>query len=95
MWTVSSEWHLTPDATGIIYYDENFFLNVLRTGQVNGQPLNPIMPVMVYRDLIDSDLKSMFDYLHTLKPIKHKVDNSQPPTACKLCQQRHGGGDKN
>jgi hypothetical protein len=86
--------NITPDATGIIYYDENFFVNVLRTGQVNGQPLSPIMPVMVYKNLNDSDLKSMFAYLHTLKPVKHKVDNTQPPTACKLCQQRHGGGDK-
>ena len=52
--------NLTPDATGIIYYDENFFVNVLRTGQVNGQPLSPIMPVMVYKNLNDSDLKSIF-----------------------------------
>jgi hypothetical protein len=37
----------------------------------------------------------MFAYLRTLKPVQHKVDNSQPPTACKLCRQRHGGGDKN
>jgi mono/diheme cytochrome c family protein len=87
--------NLTPDATGIIYYDEAFFLNVLRTGSVNGQQLNPIMPVMVYKDLSDSDLKAIFAYLHTLKPVKHKVDNTQPPTACELCRQRHGGGGKN
>jgi cytochrome c553 len=87
--------NLTPDATGIIGYDENFFVNVLRTGQVNGQQLSPIMPVMVYKNLNDSDLKYMFAYLHTLKPVKHKVDNTLQPTACKLCRQRHGAGDKN
>ena len=87
--------NLTPDPTGIASYDEAFFVNVIRTGLVNGQPLNPIMPVMVYKGLTDSDLKAMFAYLRTLKPIQHKVDNSLPPTACKLCRQRHGGGDKN
>jgi cytochrome c553 len=87
--------NLTPDATGIAGYDENFFVNVIHTGQANRQPLNAMMPVMVFKNLNDSDLKSMFAYLRTLKPVQHKVDNSQPPTACKLCRQRHGGGDKN
>jgi len=50
---------------------------------------------MIYKNLSDSDLKAMFAYLRTLKPIQHRVDNSQPPTACKLCRQRHGGGDGN
>ena len=53
------------------------------------------MPVMVYKNLNDSDLKSMFAYLHTLKPVKHHVDNTQAITDCKLCRQRHGGGEKN
>jgi len=87
--------NLTPDATGIIYYDEAFFVQVLRTGEVNGQKLNPIMPVMVYKNLNDIDLKSIFAYLHTLTPVKHHVENSAPITDCKLCRQRHGGGDKN
>jgi len=87
--------NITPDATGIIYYTDDFFVQALRTGEVNGQKLNPIMPVMVYKNLTDIDLKSMFAYLHTLKPIKHQVSNAEPITACKLCQQRHGGGDKN
>jgi len=87
--------NLTPDATGIIYYNEDFFLKVLRTGEVNGQKLSPVMPVAVYKNLHDSDLKSIFAFLHTAKPVKHHVDNSQPPTDCKLCRQKHGGGDKN
>ncbi len=94
-WGYIASANLTPDATGIIYYNDDFFVQVLRTGEVNGQKLSPIMPVMVYKNLSDSDLKSMFAFLHTLKPVKHKVDNSQPPTACKLCRQRHGGGDQN
>jgi hypothetical protein len=87
--------NITPDATGIIYYDEALFLQVLRTGEVNGQKLNPVMPVIVYKNLSDSDLKSIFAYLHSLKPVKHHVNNAEPISDCKLCRQRHGGGDKN
>lgn len=87
--------NLTPDATGIMYYTDDFFVQVLRTGTVNGQQLNPIMPVMVYKNLTEGDLKAMFAYLHSVKAVKHTVDNSASPTACKLCRQRHGGGDKN
>jgi len=87
--------NITPDATGIIYYDEALFQQVLRTGEVNGQKLNPTMPVMIYKNLNDGDLKAIFAYLHTLKPVKHHVNNAEPVTDCKLCRQRHGGGDKN
>jgi hypothetical protein len=30
--------------------------------------------------MTDDDLKSIFTYLRTLKPIKHRVDNTEPPT---------------
>jgi hypothetical protein len=43
----------------------------------------------------DQDLKDVFAYLRTLKPVKHHVDNSEPPSLCRLCRQKHGGGDKN
>lgn len=87
--------NITPDDTGIKNYTEDFFVQVLRTGVVNGQPLSPIMPVMAYKDLNDVDLKAIYAYLRTVKPVHHQVDNSVPPTNCKLCQQRHGGGNKN
>ena len=94
-WGKPASANLTPDTTGIAAYDEALFLQVLHTGSVNGQKLNPVMPVMVYQYLTDSDMRAMFAYLHTVKPVKHKIDNSLPPTACKLCQQRHGGGEQN
>jgi hypothetical protein len=53
------------------------------------------MPVMVYRNLNDDDLKAMFAFLRTVKPVKHRVDNSAPPTACKICGLKHGGGEQN
>ena len=34
------------------------------------------MPFKVYKNLTDDDLKAMFAYLRTLKPVKHRVDNA-------------------
>jgi mono/diheme cytochrome c family protein len=87
--------NITPDETGIKHYTPDFFVQVIRTGTVNGQALNAMMPTAIYKNLTDDDLTAMFAYLRTVKPVKHTVDSSLPPTKCKLCQQRHGGGDKN
>src|SRR6266851_5242442 len=62
--------NLTPDPTGIPYYDEALFLQVMHTGYVKARALNAIMPVSVYKNLTDSDLKDMFAYLRTLKSVK-------------------------
>ncbi len=94
-WGSAASANLTPDATGIPYYDETLFLQVMHSGYVHARPLNPIMPVMVYTNLTDSDLKAMFAYLRTLKPVKHRVDNSEPATECKVCRQKHGAGAEN
>ncbi|HVO80553.1 MAG TPA: c-type cytochrome [Terriglobales bacterium] len=87
--------NLTPDPSGISYYDEALFIQVMRTGYVRARKLSPLMPVDVYQKLTDDDLKAMFAYLRSLKPIKHRVDNSLPPTYCKLCRLKHGAGDQN
>ena len=94
-WGNVSTANLTPDPTGIPYYDEALFLDVMHTGSVRARKLNPIMPVKVYKNLADDDLKAMFAYLRTLKPVQHRVDNSEPPTYCKLCRQKHGAGNRN
>ena len=87
--------NITPDASGIGYYDENLFMQVVRTGMVRARKLAPIMPFSAYKNLTDDDLKAIFAYLRTVKPVKHRVDNSLPPTLCKLCRQKHGAGDQN
>jgi hypothetical protein len=87
--------NLTPDPSGIQYYDESLFLQVMRTGFVKARKLNSIMPVAEYRNLTDDDLKAIFAYLRTLKPVKHRVDNTEVPSACKLCKQKHGAGQQN
>jgi mono/diheme cytochrome c family protein len=87
--------NITPDASGISYYDEPLFLEVIRTGHVKGRVLKQPMPWWVYRNMTDEDLKSIFAYLRTLKPVKHRVDNTVPPTECKVCGQKHGLGEQN
>ena len=91
----STSANLTPDASGIPYYDEALFIRTLRTGTVGARELSSIMPFVVYRNLSDDDLKAIFAYLQTLKPIRHRVDNSLPPTYCRLCRHKHGAGDQN
>jgi mono/diheme cytochrome c family protein len=87
--------NLTPDASGISYYDEALFIRTLRTGFVGARPLSSVMPFVIYRNLSDDDLKAIFAYLKTLAPVHHRVDNSLPPTYCRLCRQKHGAGDQN
>jgi hypothetical protein len=92
--TVTSA-NITPDPSGISYYDENLFIQVMRTGKVGARTLSPIMPWIAYRNMTDDDLKAEFAYLRTLKPVHHRVDNTLPATACKICQGKHGAGDQN
>ena len=87
--------NLTPDASGIGYYDEALFIETMRTGYVRARKLNWIMPWWAFRNMTDDDLKGIFAYLRTLKPVHHLVDNTEPPTLCKLCNHKHGGGDHN
>jgi mono/diheme cytochrome c family protein len=87
--------NITPAPSGISYYDENLFMSVMRTCRVRARTLNPIMPCDVFHNMTDDDLKAVFAYLRTLKPVKHLVDNSESPTLCKLCNAKHGAGDQN
>ncbi len=94
-WGQAASANLTPDGSGIGYYDEALFIQAMRTGYVKARKLSSIMPFGEYKNLRDDDLKTMFAYLHTLNPVKHRVDNGLPPTYCRLCRQTHGAGDQN
>lgn len=87
--------NITPDPSGIFYYDEAVFLRAIRTGHVGARKLNPEMPWGYFRNMRDEDIRAVYAYLRTLPPIKHAVDNTEPPTYCRLCRQRHGLGDRN
>jgi hypothetical protein len=87
--------NLTPDPSGISYFDEKKFIEVIRSGSVSARPLATIMPWSYFRNLTDDDLKAIFTYLRTIKPVKHRVDNTEPPTYCRLCRKTHGLGNLN
>jgi mono/diheme cytochrome c family protein len=87
--------NITPDPSGISYYDEALFLEMIRTGYVKARKINQIMPWFDFRNLTDEDLKAIYAYIRTLKAVKHHVDNTEPPTPCKLCGSSHGAGSQN
>src|SRR5262249_15660453 len=64
--------NLTPDPTGIPYYDEKLFIQTMRTGSVGARDLNSLMPWMVLRNMTDQDLGAILAYLTTLKPVRHR-----------------------
>jgi len=87
--------NLTPSVNGIPYYTEELFIETIRTGKVRSRPLNGMMPTRYFKNFTDQDLKDVFAYLKSLKPVDHFVDNSEPPTKCAKCGLTHGGGDRN
>ena len=83
--TVAS--NLTPDkATGLPGrgYNEKTFVQTMRTGKKpNGTAVQPPMPVEVYLNLSDDDLRSIWMYLQTLKPINNAVLAGLDPPGAK------------
>ncbi len=86
--------NLTPDPSGISYYDEGTFIRALRTGRVGARELK-VMPWRRWGKVSDEDLSAIFAYLRTVTPVKHRVDNTEPPTYCRVCGQKHGAGALN
>ena len=81
-WGVSYTFNLTPDTnTGIGIWTEEMFVNAIRTGRHMGvsRPINPPMPWPAYRNATDDDLKAVYAYLRTIKPIVNHVPDYQPP----------------
>jgi mono/diheme cytochrome c family protein len=75
-WGYSVASNLTPEpTTGIgTRYNEASFLATMRTGKKpNGTAIMPPMPSEVYQNMTDDDLKAIFAYLRTIKPIKNPV----------------------
>ncbi len=94
-WGEVASANITPDASGISYYNQALFLQALRTGYVRTRKLNSIMPWGHFRSMTDQDLNAIYAYLSTLPPVVHRVDNTEPPALCKKCGAKHGYGDRN
>jgi mono/diheme cytochrome c family protein len=81
-WGVSYTFNLTPDQnTGLGIWTEDMFVNAIRTGRHMGvsRPINPPMPWPAYRNAADEDLKAVYAYLRTIKPIVNHVPAYEPP----------------
>jgi mono/diheme cytochrome c family protein len=87
-WGTSFAANLTPDDTGLGPWTEAQFIKALREGKSKGldgtRPIMPPMPIPSYKHLSEDDLKAMYAYLRSVKPIKNVVPNIQlapPPPA--------------
>jgi hypothetical protein len=75
-WGVSFAANLTPDNnTGIGIWPEELFIKTLRTGRHWGtsRPILPPMPWTAFRNMTDDDLKAVYAYLRTIKPVTNHV----------------------
>ena len=67
--------NITPEnSTGIGVWDEDDFLRTLRTGVTpDGRDLHPFMPWRQYSRMTDDDLRAIYRYLRTVRPIVNRV----------------------
>lgn len=76
-WGVSFAANITSDKTGIGNWTEEQFLTALKKGKYKGlegsRSLLPPMPWPIYRNMNDDDLKAIFAYLKTTKPVHNIV----------------------
>jgi cytochrome c len=75
-WGVSYALNLTPDEnTGIGSWSEDTFLKAIKTGRHMGvaRPILPPMPVDSYKLFTDADLRAIYAYLRSIKPVKNRV----------------------
>jgi mono/diheme cytochrome c family protein len=80
-WGTSYAPNLSPDQeTGIGAWNAELFIKILRTGKfmASGRDILPPMPWFNYAKLSDKDLKAIFAYMKSLKPIRNKVPDSIP-----------------
>jgi hypothetical protein len=87
-WGVTYAANLTPDSSGTGNWTEEQFLYALRNmtskGLKGSRPLLPPMAMMPVKHMTDDELKAIFAYLRTIKPVKnHSVQPTPPALAPK------------
>ena len=86
-WGVSFTANLTPDVnTGLGSWSEEMFVATMRTGrhEGKGRPILPPMPYFVIAELTDQDMRALFAYLQSLKPVTNRVPQPiDPPEAAR------------
>lgn len=87
-WGISYAQNLTSDPTGIGNWKEEQFIYALREGKFQGmaglRDLLPPMPWQMFKHMTDDELKAVFAYLKSTKPIENIVPPPVPPA---LAQQ--------
>ena len=82
-WGISYTGNLTSDETGIGTWQESNFITAIREGKYkgisSGRSLLPPMPWQQYRNMTDDELKAIFAYLKSTKPVKNIVPAATPP----------------
>jgi len=76
-WGQSYSANISSDETGIGSWTEEQFFRAIREGKSKGlkegRPLLPPMPWFIYKNMSDPDLKAIFAYLKTSKPVENRV----------------------
>jgi hypothetical protein len=82
-WGLSYSANLTPHETGIGNWTFEQFETAIRKGKYKGleasRPLLPPMPWQMYQNFSDADLRAVFAYLKSLKPIDNLVPQPVSP----------------
>lgn len=87
-WGLTFASNLTPDPTGLGNWTYDNFRKVMKEGKYKGidnsRPIMPPMPWQNFANLSEDDLKSIFEYLKTIKPVNNLVPQAHlnpPPPA--------------
>jgi len=82
-WGQSYAANISSDPTGIGNWTEEQFFRALREGKSKGlkesRPLLPPMPWFVYKNLNDTDIRAIFAFLKSTKPVENRVPGPKAP----------------
>lgn len=82
-WGISYADNITSDSTGVGNWKEDQFILCLREGKWKGiataRQLLPPMPWEQFKSWSDDEIKALFAYLKSTKPIKNIVPMAAPP----------------
>jgi hypothetical protein len=54
-----------------------------------------MMPTSAFSGLTDQDLKAIYAYLRTIPAARHRIDNTEKASLCKVDGHMHGMGALN
>lgn len=80
-WGTSFAANLTPHETGLAAWTPELFIQAMRTGKHmgSGRAVLPPMPWQDYALMTDDDLRAVFAYLRSLKPVPNAVPAPASP----------------